>query len=1608
MNNNTSTLLPIRSLFNSIIFLALFCGISPLLYGQFTGGVAVTDQSLLNKTWHISNKASNKLLVPDNGQLRHNYNSLNETSTWIIEDMPDDGKWWTADKKWFAIRNAATGLYLTIQNTFTPNVGRHVGFEELGPTNNPGLLTRQQFEVVLIAGNYYKIRSRVEGSTTWGKLILKCDDDGVTYAVENNLLGDRVSFAFNLALPSDPNVVYSLIGINNSHFISDQGKSSNNSPVVHLEDHDHSALWSFIQSGDEDYYFIRNALTGNYLSNNGNNGDYAKLYTNTSPGESTKWQLVRAGTNVRIKSKGGGNIIPQFIGIGGTPGDGKSLYGVKSNVIGIEWIMARSENEEPEPEVGDFDRIPVETETCPVVYGESFKKALAERAGLPAHESYFTFIIKAFEHYYGNPVQANRALTNFDLNNIGHRAELIHAVKYYVLNDIALRSQLTWTPEEIQAMAYFKQEVQNIRITYANRLATAWSEFIAAQNENLINSGFTALLQTATNTNFDWPSDYDMSVDHINNMYYIASASKTFNLNNRQLNFNYANGATFVASPFIGVLINRIILNSATASVHAAISGGNLTPPAVELWKKSLLKTSNTLSSAIFGAGKSVQFALVANIIGTAGTVITVVSTAAQVLAAQIIAGLDFQRLQNKKDMRITLSQLPVNIPAVMLSDDELAKLKMVNDFDYILAYKGASDFVFNNNDNITFEPFTISCKTVNISLDANCTAQVQLDDIFGNSIVSCGGLLSVNISKTIFTSNDLGQNHVEVTASNNIATKSCTATVIVQDNTPPTVTCKDAEINISPVLGFVSIPESMVHQSSSDNCGTVSLSVSPAIFFCSNVGNNLVTLTAKDGNNNTSTCTANVTVRDITPPTAKCKSNIVQLDANGNGSLTAEQMDNGSSDICGIQSRTLSQSMFDCSDVGIIPVTLTVTDNHDNTSQCTANVQVVDNVPPVAICQSVTVYLDANGQGSLTAEQMDNGSSDACGIQSMTLSDIEFDCSHVGPNHVTMTVKDNNNKSSQCSANVEVLDNVPPVALCQTVIVQLDANGQGSLTAAQMDAGSNDACDIQSLTLNRYAFDCSDLGAVPMTLTVEDQNNNVSTCNASVIVQDNILPQITCPANIVVSNDPGDCSAVVDFTVAASDNCSFSVAKLAGYNTGQPFPVGVTTNQFQVTDAAQNQASCSFTVTVNKFGDPDLLYAYTVIGLNGIDLKQNTLLAGGIGVVNVNKKVKLESGTVINSTNTFVKTPILDLNSGSLAQVHHQGQVDANLLPVFIPNDNPLNTNLDIADNSAPVNLDLGSYGKITIGKNVTATFTGNATVFVKELKLKEGAKLLFGQNTSVHIDKKMDLDKNAVLDKGSHTVWIFVEDDVKIDEGSTVFANIYSQKQMKVEKATVAKPTKLTGLFIADKVDAKEFVIWDWDVAQCPFTPNTSNLVFNGSINLTAAHVETAAKLTCVTNLGLKARKVMIERSADGFNFEPLFEMSEVEMVKTVSIGRYLDENPLPGLNFYRATAEMEDGTNTFSPVRMLEYSLTEHLNLFPNPANNHIRVYCEKRVGKPASIFMFNSQGLQVFRQDFDALPGHILSFEVDNFREGLYLLTLRSEGGRDLTKQFVIAK
>jgi hypothetical protein len=83
----------------------------------------------------------------------------------------------------------------------------------------------------------------------------------------------------------------------------------------------------------------------------------------------------------------------------------------------------------------------------------------------------------------------------------------------------------------------------------------------------------------------------------------------------------------------------------------------------------------------------------------------------------------------------------------------------------------------------------------------------------------------------------------------------------------PPILSCRDISIYLD-ASGNASIAPSDVYASGEDNCGNVTpVSVSPSAFDCSDVGVNLVTLTAEDGHGNFATGQAAVTVLHRDPP---------------------------------------------------------------------------------------------------------------------------------------------------------------------------------------------------------------------------------------------------------------------------------------------------------------------------------------------------------------------------------------------------------------------------------------------------------------------------------------------------------------------------------------------------------------------------------------------------------------------------------------------------------------------------------------------------------------------------------------------------------------------
>ncbi|QIE58286.1 HYR domain-containing protein [Rasiella rasia] len=352
-------------------------------------------------------------------------------------------------------------------------------------------------------------------------------------------------------------------------------------------------------------------------------------------------------------------------------------------------------------------------------------------------------------------------------------------------------------------------------------------------------------------------------------------------------------------------------------------------------------------------------------------------------------------------------------------------------------------------------------------------------------------------------------------------------------------------------------------------------------------VGTTTNTFVVTDGAGNTATCSFDVTVNDTENPVITCPANItVNNDPGACGaivSFAATATDNCSAAV------TYSQDPGTSFPVGTTTVTATATDPSGNTATCTFDVTVVDNEPPVAVCTDITVQLDATGNASITPGDIDGGSTDNCGIAALGISPSTFTCADVGANTVTLTVTDVNGNSSTCTATVTVEDNVAPTAVCQDITIQLDANGDASIVAADVDGGSTDACGIASIAVDIDTFDCSNVGPNNVTLTVTDVNGNTSSCVAVVTVEDNIAPMIFCPADIVAPTNNGECGATVTFPLpVGTDNCGIDfVVQQAGIASGEIFPIGVTTNQFIVVDVNGNTATCSFTVTVTDDDPP-------------------------------------------------------------------------------------------------------------------------------------------------------------------------------------------------------------------------------------------------------------------------------------------------------------------------------------------------------------------------------------------------------------------------------------
>ncbi|MEO1518977.1 MAG: HYR domain-containing protein, partial [Bacteroidota bacterium] len=168
---------------------------------------------------------------------------------------------------------------------------------------------------------------------------------------------------------------------------------------------------------------------------------------------------------------------------------------------------------------------------------------------------------------------------------------------------------------------------------------------------------------------------------------------------------------------------------------------------------------------------------------------------------------------------------------------------------------------------------------------------------------------------------------------------------------------------------------------------------------------------------------------------------------------------------------------------------------------------------------------------------------------------------------------------------------------------------------------------------------------------------------------------ELTCPADIVVDNDPGLCGATVDPSPTASAACGNPIINdFNGTENAMDFyPVGTTTVTFSTTDEFGNPVSCSVDVTVNDVEPVEIVGCDPI----EVDLRPTECCA------NVNFNVQAVDNCAANANEEgTISTIFTDGNgaSGNMFDVENVSSMPVTLTGMFEGNVEPFGGPPDIS----------------------------------------------------------------------------------------------------------------------------------------------------------------------------------------------------------------------------------------------------------------------------------------------------------------------------------------
>ncbi len=181
----------------------------------------------------------------------------------------------------------------------------------------------------------------------------------------------------------------------------------------------------------------------------------------------------------------------------------------------------------------------------------------------------------------------------------------------------------------------------------------------------------------------------------------------------------------------------------------------------------------------------------------------------------------------------------------------------------------------------------------------------------------------------------------------------------------------------------------------------------------------------------------------------------------------------------------------------------------------------------------------------------------------------------------------DLNNCRDSVLVNLVHNDGILPTVVTKDITVYLDNSGSVSILTSDINNGTFDNCNIDTVYLDKYTFNCSNTGANTVTLTAEDINGNIKTKTATVTVLDTISPIISVQNTTIIVDTSSNAYLLENMVVVSySDNCSKDTITLSK-NVFGVADYGINNVNVTIIDPSGNTVVKTVKVTV-LIGDTD------------------------------------------------------------------------------------------------------------------------------------------------------------------------------------------------------------------------------------------------------------------------------------------------------------------------------------------------------------------------------------------------------------------------------------